>query len=345
MKKTLFYFAAAALSLAACTKTENTPGTEQNDGTTNAFPVTVMLNGPVTRSDAENPETKINSLQIAVYRVVGENKEFESYYSFDPAAMSGTIYIDKSKPADKYLIAAYANQETMTLATITEDWSLFSNEKSGDFQMYGEWFKPASELGSSIPVQLARQCSKITVSKVSLDWTNSANNNKTFKLKSMFLMDAEGVFANIHAIGSGISTEDLWFNKNGYRSGDQDNLLYSAINSIEVTEKAPYTASNTFYGYISDLSTYNDTEVWKPSGTRLVVEADFDGKTCYYAIPLKKEGVTTPYRNKHFIFDNIVITKPGADKPYNALVDETDVKVTLSVSPWDEVNHGQVTIR
>lgn len=344
MKKTLFFFAAAALSCAACTKTENGPCIEQVTPDSEMVPVTLQFSGAVTKADSENPENKVNTLQVVLYRVNGDTKTYESYYSFDPAAMSGTIYIDKNKAAEKYLIAAYANQETLTEATYNEDWSLFSKESSGNFQMYGEWFKAASELTSSINIALNRQCSKVTVNKVTLDWTNSANNYKTFKLKSMYLMDAEGVFANVHTLTDAIKTANPWLNMNGYKNNSQDAFLYTQINSVEVTESVPYNTAHVFYGYISDLSTYNKTSTWAESGTRLVIEAEFDGETCYYAVSLRKDGVATPYRNKHFVFDNITITKPGASAPYEELVDETSITVSFNVAEWDTVNHGEFII-
>lgn len=346
MKKTLFIFAAAALSLAACNKAENSPVINgQNCHETEPIPVKVQFSGAVTKADANDPESKINSLQVALYRVNGDNKEFESYYSFDPAAMEGTIYIDPDKPAEKYLIAAYANQESLTLASISEDWSLFSNEKSGDFQMYGEWFDLKAKLGSTVEIALNRQCSKVTVRNVSLKWTNSANNHKTFKIESMFLMDVEGVFANVHDLTSAVQTANPWLNKNGFATNGQDAFLYKDTGSKILTETSGYQTEQVFYGYVSDLATYNTTSEWAPSGTRLVIEAEFDGKTCYYAVPLWKEGTSVPYRNKHFIFDNIIITKPGADEPYLPLAVETDVKVSLTVNEWDAVEHGNVTIK
>lgn len=345
MKKTLFICAAAAMTLAACSKTGTEVCTDQETGIKEMAPVTVRLNGPVTKSAGETEETRINSLQVAVYLVNDGKKEFESYYSFDPQSMEGTIYIDKSKTAEKYLIAAYANQESMTQAGILEDWSLFSEEKAGDFQMYGEWCDLKENLGTTIPIQLNRQCSKVTVRKVSLKWTNSANNHKTFKLKSMYLMDTEGVYANVNALTSAIQTENPWLNKNGHNSTEYDEFLYRSTDDITLTEAVPYESEQVFYGYVSDLDKWNSTSSWAPSGTRLVLEADFDGRICYYAIPLRKEGVSTPYRNKHFVFENIVITKPGSDMPYSDLTEETGVAVTLSVNPWDTIDHGEVTIR
>lgn len=344
MKKTFFFFAAAALSFAACTKTGNGTSTEGSTPEPELMPVTVQFSGVATKAESGNPENDVNTLQVVLYRVNGDTKTYESYYNFDPTAMNGTIYIDKNKAADKYLIAAYANQETLTEATVLEDWSLFSEEESGDFQMYGEWFKNASELTANISIALNRQCSKVTVNKITLDWTNSANNYKTFKLKSMYLMDAEGVFANVHTLTDAIKTANPWLNKNGYKTNGQDAFLYAQINSVEVTESVPYNTAHVFYGYISDLSTHNETSTWTESGTRLVIEAEFDGETCYYAVPLRKDEVTTPYRNKHFVFENITITKPGASAPYEELVDETSISVSFSVAEWDTVNHGEFII-
>ena len=342
MKKTFFIFAAAAITLAACTKAENGPCTNQENTVQETVPVRIQFDGVETKAAADD-EGKINTLRAVLYRIVNSEKVYESYYDFDATKMTHTIYIDPSKEASSYFLAAYANQETVNLASYQKDWSLFSDEKTGDFQMYGH-AAISKEIPPTISVPLNRQCSKVSVNKVSLDWTNDANNHKTFKLKSMYLMDAEGVFANVHAIGSSLETNSLWYNKNGYVKSAQDGFLYNAISSVEVKEGTPYTTSHVFYGYISDVAAYNSTATWAPSGTRLVIEAEFDGKASYYAVNVNRGGLTN-IRNKHFIFENITITKPGSDTPYGALTVEEDIQVTFSVAEWTEVNHGNVTIQ
>jgi hypothetical protein len=211
--------------------------------------------------------------------------------------------------------------------------------------MYGEWRGKREELKDEVSISLKRQCSKVSVKKVSLDWTNSANYHKSFKLKAMYLMDTQGVLQNVSALTQEVKTANPWLNMNGNVLDKQDTRLYKEISPVELTSEKAYDNDQVFYAYISDLSNYNISPNWEECGTRLVLEAEFDNKTCYYAVPLRKSGIEGTYRNIHFIFENIVITKPGADSPFGIPATESPVDIRFSIASWDEINHGTVTLK
>lgn len=345
MKKTLAILA-AALSIAACNKELNKVADEALPSPESKVPVDIQIMNLATRSETVNPEENINSVSIVVYRVNDDVKTYESFYEFRPEDNGGTIYIDPSKEADSYYIAAYANADGLTPGTYDRDWALFSKESMGNFQMFGYFSDTKNNVidGGKATIKLYRQCSKVTVEKVSLDWMNAANVHKTFKIRSMFLMDVPGLFANIHTPDFNINDKALWFNANGKDPDNgKDALLYSAANDVTVTETSPYETSHILYGYISGLTKADNAVNWNPTGTSLVIEADFDGKTCYYAVRINRKDETV-IRNKHFVFKDITITKPGADKPSGALVEEESISVTLSIEPWDSVTYDNVTI-
>lgn len=344
MKKLLIYLTAACCTFAGCSKETAVSGCKTDENTGEGLvPVTVTLSGIPTR--AGDSESTVNSLQVVLYRAVNDELIYESYYDFDPEEMKGTIYVNSGKEAERYLIAAYANQETLTEAKHADDWSLFSEEAQGDFQMYGEWRGKREELKDEVSISLKRQCSKVSVKKVSLDWTNSANYHKSFKLKAMYLMDTQGVLQNVSALTQEVKTANPWLNMNGNVLDKQDTRLYKEISPIELTSEKAYDNDQVFYAYISDLSNYNISSNWEECGTRLVLEAEFDNKTCYYAVPLRKSGIEGTYRNIHFIFENIVITKPGADSPFGIPATESPVDIRFSIASWDEINHGTVTLK
>jgi len=345
MKKILS-FLAAVMALTACNKEFNKVGSDLGQKSEEKVPVSVSIRNVATKAGESGPEDIINSLTVILYRIVDGAKTYESFYEFMPSASEGTIYIDPSKEADSYYIAAYANVEGLSTSSYNQDWTRFSEESIGDFQMFGEFTKAKDDLLSSgkAEVSLQRQCSKVTVEKISLEWINAANAHKQFKVKSLYLMDVPGVFENVHKASFDLDSRDLWYNTNGYdKDGDQDVLLYSKATDIIVTETAAYDTDHTFYGYISSENAVNSTASWKPSDTRLVIEADFDGETCYYAIRINRENLEK-VRNKHFVFKNIVITRPGADEPYEALTTEEDIIVTLAVSPWEVKTYDRVEV-
>ena len=362
MKKTFLLFAASLAALVSCDssniipndtpqkETEEKIETEENTMT----PIQLNIAGQETKAlAASSNEKAINTLQVLVYTKNDAGTEtYDSYYTFDGNSDDYVIYIDPNRTdVSEYRFAAYVNQPVLNDETYTKDWALFSNESTTNFQMYGEKTYTVTDLKKTYTanITVARQCSRVEVKEIAVDWTNSVNSRKSFKLKSMYLMDVQGAFRNHYDIPESVSKNyDLWYNKNGYTTTPQDNLLYDKINDAAITEDTSYSTDHFFYGYISDLTTYNEDETWEPGGTRLVIEAEFDGKLCYYAIRLNglnNTPIQTDIRNKEFIFNKITITKPGSEKPYSKLPEESPVEVSVTVQEWQPGFSGDYTVQ
>lgn len=315
-------------------------------------PVYLKINGIGTKALSDNPnEEKINDLQVFIYRTGADGVEIcDSYYHFNESD-ERIIYVDPTYSSDTYRIAVYANHRTFSSGeTEFDDWALFSDESADNFQMYGKAQGKQSDIikNNTLSITLIRHCSKIAVKKITTKWTNSANNLKDFKLKGMYLMDVPGISGNHYEIGASAgNTDDLWQNKNGHTSTSHDALLYDSIDDEAVTEADPYETGHVFYGFISSNTEYNNSVTWKPSGTRLVIEAEFDGKPCYYAIKLNnliENRESEDIRNMEIIFENITITKPGSDFPYSELPTESPVTVNVTVQTWQPGFSGSYTV-
>lgn len=342
MKRKIISSLMLVMALASCTKAGLADTDRDGEKMQEKTAVRILFNTPSsdTKALTQAQEDKINSLAVALYMVKGTETRLEGYYTFSPSAMEGKIYIDESKDPDRYIIAAYANHPSLNQTNHMKDWTFFKDESAGNFQMFGKWEGTEAEIvGSPVSIQLRRQCSKVSINKISLEWINPANASKQFLIKGIYLMDVEGVFENIHTF---TGSQD-WFNKNGYVSSSQDALLYAQIANANVTESSPYTIRHEFYGYISDLNNINTSASWAKGASRLVIAANFDGRDCFYAVKINRNGLTQ-IRNTHFSFNNIKITKPGADDPYGSLIDETAVSIDFSVKPWESQSFSDVTV-
>ena len=362
MKKTFLLFAAALAAIVSCERSNIIPNdtpqeeteekieTEENTMT----PIRLNIAGQETKAlTASSNEKAINTLQVLVYtKNAAGTESYDSYYTFDGNSEDYIIYIDPNRTdVSEYRFAAYVNQPALSDETYTQDWALFSNESLSNFQMYGEKTYTVTDLKKTYTanITVVRQCSRVEVQEIAVDWTNSVNSRKSFKLKSMYLMDVQGAFKNHYDVPESVSKDyNLWYNKNGYLTSALDNLVYDKIDDASVSEEVPYTIDHYFYGYISDLVTYNADETWEPGGTRLVIEAEFDGKICYYAIRLNGLNDTerqTDIRNKEFIFKKITITKPGSEHPYSQLSEENAVTVSVTVQDWQSGFSGDYTVQ
>ena len=355
MKKIILTMSAIMIMVASCdTKNAITPEEMQKNPESEVIkqPVYLKINGTGTKALSDNPnEEKINDLQVFIYRTGSDGTEIcDSYYHFDEAD-DRIIYVDPTYSSDTYRIAVYANHRTFTFCNAEfDDWALFSDEATDNFQMFGTANGKQSEIiiDNTLNITLIRHCSKIAVRNITMDWTNSANSLKDFKLKGMYLMDVPGISGNHYTIGTSAGdTDALWQNKNGHTTTSHDALLYDKIEDKEVTETIPYETDHVFYGFISSNTDYNDSATWKPSGTRLVIEAEFDGKPCFYAIKLSElltDSQSEDIRNMEIIFENITITRPGSDYPYSELPTESPVNVNVRVQTWQTGFSGSYTI-
>lgn len=362
MKKRFLLFAASLVAVVSCDQSNVIPNDTPPEDTGEKIeteentlaPISLNIAGQQTKAlTASSNEKTINTLQVLVFtKDAGGAEKYDSYYTFGNNSEDYIIYIDPNRTdVTEYRFAAYVNQPALNDQTYTQDWALFSNESVSNFQMYGEESYTVTDLKKTYTanITVVRQCSRVEVQEIALDWTNSVNSRKSFKLKSMYLMDVQGAIKNHYDVSESVSKDyTLWYNKNGYSTSSQDGLIYDKINDVAVTEDKSYTTDHCFYGYISDLDTYNTDETWEPGGTRLVIEAEFDGKTCYYAIKLNGLNGTarqTDIRNKEFIFKKITITKPGSEHPYSPLAEENAVTVSVTVQEWQPGFSGDYTVQ
>ena len=359
MKKIILTMSAIMIMVASCdTKNGITPDempqipTDNPASETGKQPVYLKINGSGTKALSDNPnEDKINDLQVFIYRTGTDGVEIcDSYYHFE-GSDDRVIYVDPTHSTDTYRIDVYANHRTFSFGeTEFDDWALFSDESADNFQMYGKANGRQAEIikDNTLSITLTRHCSKVAVKKVTMKWTNSANSLKEFKLTGMYLMDVPGISANHNEIGASAgNTDELWQNRNGHTSSSHDALLYDSIADAEVTEGNPYETDHVFYGFISSDTEYNDSATWKPSGTRLVIEAEFDGKPCFYAIGLGEVIQNTgleEIRNMEIIFENITVTRPGSEYPYEPLPTESPVNLEVTVQTWQPGFSGNYTI-
>lgn len=307
-----------------------------------AVQLTVSGTGADTRSLQDSPaESEIHDVKVFVMRMEGGEEILDSYYYYGEEP-SITVYINPDKPADSYRFVTYVNHPSISHETIMQDWADLADESPDSFQMYGMTEKTVDEIMADprVSVGVGRYVSKISVEKITLDWRNSSNSQKDFCIKGIYLTDVPGTMAGYRGVPEDRKKD--WYNKNGWTTSGRDDLLHDAVEMTKLDNGQTYSQKHTYYAYVSDLQTFNTDSDWKKGGTRLVIEAEFDGKPCFYHLQIS-DGTLDP-RNKHFVFEEIVITKPGADTPYGEYVIEEPIVFSISVNNWTVINKGTIVI-
>ena len=177
-----------------------------------------------------------------------------------------------------------------------------------------------------------RLVSKVAIRKISIDFTDPALRARTFRLKAIYLTNCYGIN---HLINDGEASEmnanaSCWYNRMGFHSdaGVDALLADRSINAV-ITVLSPYKKEHHFYCYPNRADRDSRSGEWSIRHTRLVLEAEIDGKTYFYPITLP-----AMQRNKTYIIEEAIIRKLGSNDPEKDEPGSIDVVFETSVSDW-----------
>lgn len=317
---------AASAALAACLAGCNAAPVAENPEE-NLIRTTVSIAGsPGTRATGvtASMEDNIQNLQIFVFDETG-NKE---YYLDAGSSKTGEIVTKEGKKTVTAIVNAPSMGDISTRTALMTKSSLLSDNSLGAMVMTGEVEAVLTD-GGHISIPVTRIISKVMIKKITSGFTSSSNASKSFKIKSIYLINVAG--DNTYAASS---EPTVWYNKlaNGQNDpGCRSFPLLADPVEEDLAYKASYTKDHSFYCYPNLIGTESFASTWSPRHTMLVVDALLGGSQTYYPIELPVIG-----RNKCIIIEELVITKKGSDYPYIPVRDGS-CDVSVEVVPWDVI--------
>ena len=188
--------------------------------------------------------------------------------------------------------------------------------------------------GGTQQIGVDRLVCKAGIRKISVQFTNPVLAGQPFLLKAIYLTNCYGK----SRYGSDLSATDIlsdascWHNRMGFQpDGDVNELLSERGIDATLTADKPHLQEHTFYFYPNPLPETMDNQsgTWSRRHTRLVIEAQISGRTCYYSVTLPASG-----RNKTYIIEEAVIRKPGSQDPEQEMPGTMDVTFSTSTDDW-----------
>lgn len=341
MKRFSFLAAAvlAGLSFASCNKdfeNENVP--VHNDNAT----VYVSLAGHGTRVvGIPDTEAKVNNLQVFIFD--GDGKLVDDGYGKIDNALGLALTCEPGNRTIWALVngtdcTSSAVPGTFTLDDLKDITVALEEQSSDNFVMSGS---TNAELSgpTAVSIDVNRYVSRVVIKKIVKDFAVPANQDKEFKIKSIYLENVQG--ENNVAMSAYQTAEGKWYNKMGYEASNSHALIYDAL---DVAVEDNYTSTHSFYAMPNNAVTSEDTNggSWSPRITRLVIEATLDGETMYYPINMNL-GLE---RNKSYEIEELIITKKGSSDP-DTPVTTDDIPISIVVKDWTQVlvnGTGSITI-
>lgn len=192
---------------------------------------------------------------------------------------------------------------------------------------------------ASMELKLKHIACKVVIDGIKRDFDNANYADIPLKVKKIYLSNVAGTCS----LGCEGEMPSVWYNKLGVIPGD----LAASVKaltvddglSINLPEGGSYTVAHTFYAFPNPCTDPVYGGAWTPRRTRLVLECEYGGRTCYYPVSLPKDAASPLVRNKVYHISLLTLKKPGStspDDPQSEVSSTISFTVEIKVADWEE---------
>ena len=184
-----------------------------------------------------------------------------------------------------------------------------------------------------------RLVAKASIQKISVNFTDPVLQSRTLRLKAIYLTNCYGKtrLGNDEDVSWMDADASCWYNRMGFHSDTGVDALLAdrGIDAI-ISASSPYKQKHHYYCFPNQADQDSRSGNWSIRHTRLVLEAEIDGKTYYYPITLP-----ATYRNKSYIIEEAFIRKLGSNDPEKDEPGSIDVVFSTSSEDWGPIYTAQ----
>lgn len=313
MKKILSFLCAAGAIMAgaSCNKVTD-PQTQEAENQEPQASLTInLLDGTKSTSSSSDKDKTVNNIQVLVFNM-DKGGEAEAWTS------------STSKDNIPSMLVSFGKKEVWAIANCDDDLSrvlsiddLLSKQYTldktnvGSLLMAGKTDEPVNIITSnpSVTIAITHLQSKVTVKKITRQFSTYAQQVKDMTINGVYLINAVGA-SHFDGVLS-----DMWVNKHGHKDNAYDKVLYDAVGQ-SLANGNSYTTTHCFYPFPNSSTNELTTGDGSNVKTMLVVDCTLGGRPCYYPLWLPKGATETLARDKEYVIEEIVLTRPGSDTPF-----------------------------
>ena len=307
-----------ALAVASCTAATSVTG----EGDVGRNGITVNVRGPSSRATGvtAGDEAKINSLQVLVFDSDGK---IDAVGYGNGTSLSVNVTAGKARR-----LWAVANAPDLGDVGSEDElcgrMSLLTDNSQGSFVMCGNTVRDiAGE--TEIDIGLVRLVARLSVEKITRRFDVAGLAARPLVIKGIYLIN---VAADLRYDGAdGVSA---WLNRRGFESGGADALLSERPLSISLDNGQSHSALHSFYCYPNPCTDDSVSGSWTPRKTRLVLEAELGGKTCYYSVTFPEIR-----RNRTYTIEELTLSGKGSSTPDTPYGRES-LSASVTVRDWTD---------
>lgn len=322
MKRIFIITALVASILSSCAKEQAPAACSTPDVKLNvSIPVSEM-----TRITDTGDEAAVDHAQVFVFR---EDGKIDAWTISD----SRDMIIDCT--AGLREVVAIVNAPRISnifdMEDLEKEVTVLQDNRPGSLVMFG---RKSVELkaSSSILVPVERLVARVSIESIVPDFSLEQYRNADFRITGIYLTNVAG---DMHFIGT--SDPSIWYNKMHDDVLDID-LIKTGDMSDQLANGTAYQTVHHFYCYPNPSVEDSFSVDWCPRHTRLVVETELAGRTCYYTM-------TMPAIESNHIYTvkELRITRPGSSDPELPVL-PGDASFTIEVEDWEDGYSGSFEI-
>lgn len=339
MKKLILITLASVLTI-SCTK--NLPQAVEQPGESI---LTINLTGASFDSKStgsghglQADDNYINTLDVFIFHAAGELAgTLDIYKRFTAADGINNLQLKTTTGNKNIYAVANAHCDWKGVNTLTAFKAAQSQLQKDDlrnFTMSGN-LDVTLQATTSVNISISRLVGRIKLNSIKTAFAGTPYEGSKLSNVKVFLLNVHGV-KNIH---DGNITTPVLLNSKALSGTDVNGctmlgMLYDAV--TPQVDDAGYRTPHYFYAYENTL----ETETADNRYTRLVIQADLNGKTYYYPVNINQEGYGYVAANGHKGLKrntayeiNVTIMRPGSTDPDKPLQYGT-LNVSLTVQNW-----------
>ncbi|MBP5522307.1 MAG: hypothetical protein J6X82_07815 [Bacteroidales bacterium] len=322
----------AALAL-SCTKDIDFIETQPQ-----TVPLTVNVGTVVTRATVNGTEDMtLKNVQVIVFNDKGKLEKSSNLATNTTSLTLDVLPGKKTVWAVANIVSKISESAIPSIVDLSSKIYDLENNAVDKLSMSGFAEKTVSLDACSMELLVKHMACKVVLDGVKRSFTNPDYAVIPLTVKKIYISNVAGKCS----FGCEGEMPSLWYNQLGIiptsLPASVKALTVDDGLNISLPEGGSYNTTHTFYAFPNPSTDPVAGGTWSPRQTRLVLECDYGGNTCYYPIT-----ITGPLlRNKVYHISMLTLKKPGStspDDPNTEVSSTISFAVQIKVADWEGDN-------
>ena len=297
-------------------------------------------------------DNTVQLLELFVFRAEGDDAGMlDAYKAFSGNELTTLSNLEIKTTTGKKHIYAVANSHrddnwkgVRTLNDFKAQIASLQLEQAKNFTMVGN-VDAQLQATTSVTFSISRLVSRIQLASVKTSFAGTPWEGSSLKNVKVYIINAAG--DKLYHNGADQSTPTVLNSKKMVEADVNASAMTGMLKDDIQTNisDAGYNTLHSFYCYENVIDAETDVKRF----TKLVIQADLNGKTYYYPISINREGFGYESSNGHMGVKrntsyavNVTILRPGSLDP-DTPVEHAALKTSLNVVNWATVPTVNVT--